>query len=44
VAKALPPGLAPAKVYVDEQASYSTNEVAINWNAVLVFILAATAP
>lgn len=44
VAKALPPGLAPAKVYVDEQASYSTNEVAINWNAALVFMLAGVMP
>jgi endoglucanase len=30
----------PAKMYVDELASYSTNEVAINWNAPLVFVLA----
>ncbi len=42
--KALPPELPPAKVYLDDLGSYSTNEVAINWNAVLVFILAATAP
>jgi endoglucanase len=26
--------------YVDDQGSYSGNEVAINWNAPLVFILA----
>jgi len=43
VLKALPAGLAPARIYVDEQASYASNEVAINWNAVLVFMLAATA-
>jgi len=43
VLKALPPGLPPAKIYVDEQASYASNEIAINWNAVLVFMLAATA-
>jgi len=43
-AMALPSGLAPAKVYLDEQASYSTNEVAINWNAVLVFLLAGVMP
>ena len=42
VLKALPPGLPPAKIYVDEQASYASNEIAINWNAVLVFMLAAT--
>ena len=34
-------GLPPAKMYLDEQASYATNEVAINWNAPLVFVLAA---
>jgi endoglucanase len=28
-------------MYLDEQASYSSNEVAINWNAPLVFVLAA---
>ena len=31
----------PAKMYLDELASYSSNEVAINWNAPLVFALAA---
>ena len=31
----------PAKMYVDEEASYSSNETAINWNAPLVFVLAA---
>jgi len=30
----------PARMYLDEQASYATNEVAINWNAPLVFLLA----
>lgn len=30
----------PAKMYLDEQASYASNEVAINWNAPLVFVLA----
>ena len=30
----------PAKMYLDEQASYSSNEIAINWNAPLVFVLA----
>jgi len=43
-AKKLPPGLAPAKVYVDDEGSYSTNEIAINWNAPLVFLLAAALP
>jgi endoglucanase len=32
--------LPPARMYVDAQASYATNEVAINWNAPLVFVLA----
>jgi endoglucanase len=27
-------------MYLDEQASYASNEVAINWNAPLVFVLA----
>jgi endoglucanase len=34
------PELPPAKMYVDDQASYATNENAINWNAALVFALA----
>lgn len=37
----LPPGIPPAKVYVDAQGAYACNEVAINWNAPLVFLLAA---
>ena len=36
----LPDGLPPAKSYVDDQEAYSANEVAINWNAPLVFLLA----
>jgi endoglucanase len=31
-------------VYVDDEGSYSTNEIAINWNAPLVFLLAAALP
>jgi len=31
----------PALSYVDHWCSYSTNEVAINWNAPLVYVLAA---
>lgn len=38
--KKLPEGLPTAKMYLDEQESYATNEVAINWNAPLVFLLA----
>lgn len=38
------PDLPPAKMYVDEQESYASNEVAINWNAPLVFLLAAQLP
>ena len=34
------PDLPPAKMYLDEEASYAANEVAINWNAPLVFVLA----
>jgi endoglucanase len=36
------PELPPAKMYLDEQESYASNEVAINWNAPLVFLLAST--
>jgi endoglucanase len=34
------PDLPPARMYLDEEASYASNEVAINWNAPLVFLLA----
>jgi endoglucanase len=40
----LPDGLPPARSYLDEEASYATNEVAINWNAPLVFVLAGALP
>jgi endoglucanase len=32
--------LGPAKRYIDQLESYSTNEVAINWNAPLVWVTA----
>jgi endoglucanase len=38
------PHLPPARMYLDEEESYSTNEVAINWNAPLVFLLAGALP
>lgn len=38
------PNLPPAKMYVDDQESYASNEVAINWNAPLVFLLADQLP
>ena len=38
--KRLPAGTPPAKCYLDAQEAYSANEVAINWNAPLVFLLA----
>ena len=40
VLKALPEGTPPAKVYADQLASYASNEIAINWQASLVFLLA----
>jgi len=43
VLKAMPT-LPPAKLYADNQNSYASNENAINWNAALVFVLAATLP
>jgi endoglucanase len=38
------PNLPPAKMYLDEFESYASNEIAINWNAPLVFVLAAFLP
>ncbi len=40
VAKTLPPG-PPMRMHIDDQGAYSVNEIAINWNAPLVFLLAA---
>jgi endoglucanase len=36
----LPKDLPPAKVYADQLASYASNEICINWQAALVFLLA----
>ena len=40
VLQALPPGLPPAKIYSDNQESYASNEICINWQSMLVFLLA----
>jgi endoglucanase len=40
VLAAMPANLPPAKIYADELASYASNEIAINWQASLVFLLA----
>jgi endoglucanase len=40
VLAAFPKDLPPAKVYADQTASYASNEIAINWQASLVFLLA----
>jgi endoglucanase len=42
--KMLSSDLPRAKMYVDETGAYACNEVAINWNAPLVFLLAACLP
>ena len=42
VLKKLPADTPPAKVYADDQASYASNEIAINWQAMLAFVLAGT--
>ncbi|RPJ68819.1 cellulase [Alteromonas sediminis] len=34
-------GVQPADTYLDDWCSYATNEVTINWNAPLVYVLAA---
>jgi endoglucanase len=39
VLKALP-NLPPARVYADNQDSYASNEIAINWQAAMAFLLA----
>lgn len=44
VLKKLPAALPPAKVYADDQGSYASNEIAINWQASLVFLLAGALP
>ncbi|HEU5163209.1 MAG TPA: glycoside hydrolase family 9 protein [Thermoanaerobaculia bacterium] len=36
----LPRDTPPAKLYLDDEGSFASNEVAINWNAPLVFALA----
>jgi endoglucanase len=36
----LPRDLPPAKVYADQTGSYASNEICINWQAALVFLLA----
>ena len=38
--KLLPATTPPARMFLDLQNSYGSNEVAINWNAALVFALA----
>lgn len=35
------PSSLPAKSYLDEECSYASNEIAINWNAPLVYVSAA---
>jgi endoglucanase len=40
VLAALPKDLPPSKVYADQLASYASNEICINWQASLVFLLA----
>ena len=40
VLKSLPKDLPPAKVYADQTGSYASNEICINWQAALVFLLA----
>lgn len=39
VLKRLPRDTPPMRMYADDQESYASNEVAINWNAALVFLL-----
>ncbi|HEY0785785.1 MAG TPA: glycoside hydrolase family 9 protein, partial [Acidobacteriaceae bacterium] len=43
VARAMP-AMPPMRRWADDQRAYSMNEIAINWNAPLVFLLAAANP
>lgn len=38
------PALPPAKIYADDQGAYAGNEICINWQASLVFLLAGQLP
>ena len=38
LAARIPAGTPPARCYVDDQGSYASNEIAINWNAPLVAV------
>jgi endoglucanase len=40
ILEALPGGLPPERVYADRWESYASNEICINWQASLVFLLA----
>ena len=40
----LPADLPPAKAYLDDQASYASNEIAINWQSAFVFLIASQLP
>lgn len=42
--RAMPAGLPPMRIWADDERSYASNENCINWNAALVFVLAATLP
>ena len=42
--KLVPANVPPGRAYVDAEAAYACNEIAINWNAPLVFSLAAFLP
>ena len=39
--KELPEDTPPAKCYIDTLYSYASNEIAINWNAPLAYVLGA---
>jgi len=44
VLAALPKDTPPARIYSDQLASYASNEICINWQASLVFLLAGELP
>jgi len=44
ILKKLPFGTPPAKCFIDHVDSYASNEIAVNWNAPLAYVLAAFLP
>jgi endoglucanase len=44
VLQQMPANLPPMRVWADDQGSWASNEICLNWNAPLVFVLAGAVP